>query len=62
MEERGSGKAVAFKRRSLTAGLWDAAVDREQDAMARLRKAAHHWEDISSQLDDYEDVEEDEDG
>jgi hypothetical protein len=43
--------------RSLIAGLWDAAVDREHDTKARLGKAAKHWEATSDTLDDYEDEE-----
>jgi hypothetical protein len=38
---------------------WDAAVDREQEAQARLRKAARHWTAISDTLDSYEDEEDD---
>ena len=41
---------------------WDAKVEQEQDAKARLAKAAHYWEEISNDLDNYEDLEEDDGG
>jgi hypothetical protein len=36
---------------------WNTAVEREEDAKARLGKAARHWNEISGTLDDYEDEE-----
>ena len=41
---------------------WAETLVREEEAKARLRKAAKHWDDLSDTLDDYPDVnEEDED-
>ena len=36
--------------------IWNDEVERENEAKVRLRKAAHHWETISTTLDDFEDV------
>ena len=36
--------------------VWNDEVERENEAKVRLRKAAHHWETISTTLDDFEDV------
>jgi hypothetical protein len=39
---------------------WDEAVEREQDAKARLGKAAKNWDAISETLDNFEDEEDEE--
>jgi hypothetical protein len=51
-------EAVIERRDEL---LWDSAVEEENLHRARLAKTAHHWDEVSSRVDDMPEVDEEED-